>query len=119
MAGDRLARVPRRVAALALWSIAALTVACGDKIDPSDPTVLDIVNNGEVAIDSVNYSGCEAAEFGENRLAPSETVAPGASRAFEIDPGCYDLRVWFGEDPEVRFEEEIEEGETFTWEVEP
>ncbi len=108
----------------ALFRRAALSVllcagaACTDNTDPDDQTILEIVNDGDTAIEMVNYSACDDPEFGIDRLDPGEDIAPGASRVFEIEPGCYDMRVWFaGGEDEVRFDEEISPGETFEWGV--
>ena len=93
--------------------------ACADNTDPDDQTLLEIVNDSDTVIEMVNYSACDDPEFGIDRLDPGEDIAPGASRTFEIEPGCYDMRVWFaGGEDEVRFDEEIGAGETFEWAVE-
>jgi hypothetical protein len=107
------------------WWRAALAVlllgagaACADNTDPDDPTILEIVNESDTVIEMVNYSACDDPEFGIDRLDPAEDVAPGASRIFEIEPGCYDMRVWFaGGEDEVRFDDEISPGQTFEWAV--
>ena len=103
---------------IAPFAVAAALLAGCDNFDASDPTRLEIVNGRVEPIDMVNFSACDAPEFGEDRLAPDEDIAAGAVRDFEVEPGCYDIRIWFAGDTEVRFEEEISEGETFRWEVE-
>lgn len=92
--------------------------ACVDNTDPDEPAQLEIVNESDTVIETVNYSACDDPEFGIDRLEPDEDLAPGATKVFEIEPGCYDMRVWFaGGDDEVRFDEEISPGEVFEWAV--
>src|SRR5690606_946041 len=93
-------------------------LACTDDFDPNDPTRLSVLNGSGVVIEMVNFSACTEPDFDEDRLDPAEDIAPGASRDFEVEPGCYDMRVWFaGGESETELEIELAEGETFVWEV--
>jgi len=76
---------------------ALLAAACGGGDGPSGPSgpVMGLVvmgNHSNVPIIEVNISACSESSWGANRLQGGEVIAPGATRSFEVTPGCYDFR---------------------------
>jgi len=56
------------------------------------PARVTLVNNSGEEICYVYISPVESDEWGEDQLGATETVAPGARRVFDVEPGRYDLR---------------------------
>ena len=87
--------------AAALFALAP--AACGsDDNSPSGPSpapqtgTIAIRNDSDAPIDMVNFTSCEDASWGANRLASGETIAPGATRSWTTEAGCYDVRARIG-----------------------
>ena len=83
----------RSRAALGTFIICA-ALGCGGN-DPGGATLtIDNQSGGPVA--SVQFTGCDELEWGENQIDESETIAAGVQRSFDVDPGCYDIRAGSG-----------------------
>lgn len=107
---------PTRRAAAALACLAVLAVAaCGD--DSSGPTpegTLTIVNGSAQTILIVNFSDCSESTWGSDRLGASEVIAAGASRSWDVTPGCYDVRARVSGFAAVWFDQTVTNGGTLT-----
>lgn len=93
-----------------------LVAACGG--DGPDSGTLTIENNSGVTIAIVNFSDCGDPEWGPDQLDPDEFIEDGESRSWDVDVGCYDIRVIFvGGAEQENFDQEIEQGDDFIWTV--
>ncbi|HEX6644538.1 MAG TPA: hypothetical protein VF037_07670 [Gemmatimonadales bacterium] len=102
---------------LAVLAIAVAAAACSDSNEPGD-TTLTIQNDSGVDIAIVNFSNCDDPEWGEDRLDDDEFIEAGEDRTFDIEDGCWDIRVIFvGGAAQTDLGNEIAEGEDFTWVV--
>ena len=110
-------RVLGRVKVLLAILLVAFLAACGDDNDPGD-TSLTIENESGVTIAIVNFSDCDDPEWGEDRLDSDEFLEDGESKSFDVDPGCYDIRVIFvGGASETQLDNQIDDGEAFVYTV--
>lgn len=112
-----------RFAALAILIAALSYSACSDSNEPDGDTLIRVTNGTSSTIFKVFYSPCSQATWGNNRLDDDETIAPGASRSFGVDPDCWDIAVDFALDNPVGAHDEelrnqdISDGETLVWTV--
>ena len=81
---------------------------------PSTDATLSLSNGANVAIQSVFLSGCDETTWGEDRLGPTETIAPGASRTFSVPAGCYDVRASTGAKSGYWYDRDFAAGATVT-----
>lgn len=75
--------------------VLAAVAACGDSTTapaPATETRLVVQNSSSQAIVIVNFGPCTDPTWGPDRLGSTETIAPGAERAWAVSPGCYDVR---------------------------
>jgi hypothetical protein len=92
----------RKLMALSLTAL-ALAACGGDEDSSTGPApvpqngTITMLNDSNTPIVSVNISRCTDASWGSNRLNPSETVQPGATRSWTVPVGCYDFRASTGE----------------------
>lgn len=105
---------------MALVAAALLVGACGG--DGPEGATLTLDNQSGVTIGYVYYSDCDDLEWGEDRLGDTEVIQDGDDRSFDVDAGCYDIRLenlgvgegfLFAEMRDVV----IDEDEEFVWEV--
>ena len=100
-------------AALCLSALAACGGSDGVTAPtPSTDATLSVSNGANVAIQSVFISGCDETTWGEDRLGPTETIAPGASRTFSVPAGCYDIRASTGSKSGYWYDRELAAGQT-------
>lgn len=62
-------------------------------ITPPPDSMLRITNASNATVCFVNFSLTTETYWRSDRLGPSETIAPGATRSFEVEPGVYDIRL--------------------------
>lgn len=96
--------------------IILISLAC--RISTGTTAPLTIVNGlGGWRIHYVHISSQDTKGWGQDRLGPSETIRPGASRVFNIPPGTWDIRVTDSDgDTYTRRAVRVTE-EGHTWEV--
>ena len=110
-------RVLGRVKGWLAVVLVVLLAACGDNNDPGD-TSLTIENESGVTIAIVNFSDCDDPEWGEDRLDDDEFLEDGESKSFDVDSGCYDIRVIFvGGESRTSLDNQIDDGEEFVYTV--
>lgn len=68
-----------------------LLAACGDSTGPGSNATIVIHNGSSSTIMAVEYAKCSDDEWGPDRLPGGEVIAPGASRSFSVEPGCWDV----------------------------
>ena len=98
------------------WVVALLAavVFAGCSSEPNSDTQIVVVNATGETIFGVFYSDCDDPQWGDDRLDEEEDIATATERAFNVDPGCYDIRVDFDEsglDQVTLLNQEIDEGE--------
>ena len=85
----------RGAAALALVSLlgaCSSLVTGGDLIRPGEATgTIEVVNGMSQTLDVVLISECNASTYGLDRMGDNEVIRPGASRAFTVSAGCWDV----------------------------
>lgn len=67
----------------------------GDPNNPSSnggPASIVVKNNSSQAICFVNFSSSSDSNWGNDQLGSSETIGPGATRAWTVAAGSYDVR---------------------------
>ena len=62
---------------------------------PPEAAVLVLINRADVPVRYVYLAPCAAGDWGADRLDADEVVMPGQSRAFALEPGCWDARAVF------------------------
>lgn len=88
----------KRIALTLSVILFAFATACSGEsngiLEPPAPTkaTLKLTNNANVNIVEVNFALCSNPAWGGNKLGTGEVIAPGASRTWQVDPGCYDFR---------------------------
>ena len=92
-----------KLAALAAAALLSLgTAACGSdstgpsRSGPPHTGTISVMNSSDAPIDAVKFSNCSDPDWGQNRLDAGETIAPGATRSWTADPGCYDVKASIG-----------------------
>ena len=64
----------------------------GELIRPGEPTgTIEAINNTGGTLDVVLISECDASTYGLDRMAENEVISDGASRAFTVSAGCWDV----------------------------
>lgn len=64
----------------------------GDLIRPGEATgTIEVINNTGGVLDVVLISECNASTYGLDRMGDSEVIPSGASRAFTVSAGCWDV----------------------------
>jgi hypothetical protein len=104
-----------RTAARGLFTAAALIglAACGsDATGPAASASLELRNDSNLPIVSVNIAACSDESWGGNRLSAGESVAPGAIRTFQLTPGCWDVRASTSLRQGVWWDQEVNAGGT-------
>ena len=108
----------RSFGVLALAGVLAGVTGCDDIIGANAATIIVENNATIVPVWNLYFSPCGNGTWGEDRLDEDETIAPGDSREFGVDVGCYDLRAVFSD---ASFAEDhgiqLDEGDEFTWEL--
>ncbi len=88
-------------AILAIAATAALGgclggVGGGDLVTPGTATgTLNLINNSGATFTVVTISECSALSHGFTRLNSGETVRSGASRAWTVSAGCWDVQAGY------------------------
>lgn len=106
-------RISRWVATLFL---VLLFSACSS--EPNSDTQIVVVNTTGETIFRVFYSDCEDPQWGDDRLDDDEVIENAEERAFNVDPGCYDIRADFdlnGVDQVTLLNQVIDEDQIFEW----
>ena len=107
----------RSLGALALVGALAGVTGCDDITGSDDATII-VENNASVSVFFLYISPCTDDSWGSDELGSNETIAPGADREFDVDPGCYDLRAEFSDDTFAEdYGVDLDEGDEFTWEL--
>jgi hypothetical protein len=83
-----------RTAALATLVAPAAAACDKSSTSPESQTTatIELHNNANVPIVSVQIATCGESEWGTNKLNQNESIASGGARSFSITPGCYDVR---------------------------
>lgn len=105
-------RAPWLAAAVAALALAACGDDGGTGPTPTASATLQLRNDANVAITMVHVAPCSEAEWGSNRLASGETVAPGALRSFTLPPDCYDVRASTGDKFGTWWDQQMTPGDT-------
>lgn len=87
-----------RPTALAVFAMLAAT-ACDKSStgpEPQATATIELHNNANVPVVSVQIVPCGASEWGTNKLNQNESIASGGERSFTTPPGCYDVRASTG-----------------------
>ena len=109
--------IGRTLGTLALGASLALT-GCDDVIGAGGDATIIVENNASVSVREIYISDCDDDTWGSDELGSTETIAPGADRAFGVDAGCYDLMAVFLDDSEATdFDVQLDDGDHFTWEL--
>jgi len=92
----------KRLTVLAIAALSLGAVACGGGSDSTGPTpapqsgTIKLLNGSSATIIGVYFTKCEDSSWGQNRLASTDSLAPGALRTWTVEPGCYDLKASTG-----------------------
>lgn len=102
------------------WVVALLAavVFAGCSSEPNSDTQIVVLNATGETIFRLFYSDCEDPQWGEDRLDEDEVIENAEERAFNVDPGCYDIRADFdlnGQDQVTLLGQEIDENTIFEW----
>lgn len=92
--GTRFIR-PTAMAVLAVLAAAACDKSSTDP-EPQATATIELHNNANVPIVSVQIVTCGESEWGTNKLNQNESIASGGARSFSMPPGCYDVRASTG-----------------------
>ena len=111
-------------AALAAAVLTLGAAACSDGGgNPAGPSAsmgkVTLTNNSNATIIEVNYGLCTDSEWGPNRLSAGETIVPGASRSFNVTPGCYDFRAHTGSKYGIWWDKQVSAGGTLNLALSP
>ena len=80
------------LACVAVLSACSSLITGGDLIRPGEATgTIEVVNNTSGTLDVVLISECNASTYGLDRMGDNEVIPPGASRAFTVSAGCWDV----------------------------
>ena len=90
-----------RLTTLAAAALLLGALACGGDDATSPPPApqtgtIRLLNESSATIVAVYFTSCDESTWGSNRLAASESIAPGALRSWTVQPGCYDFRASTG-----------------------
>ena len=104
-----------RLTTLAAGALLLGAVACGgdDATSPSpapQTATLRLLNESSATIVAVYFTSCDESTWGSNRLAASESIAPGALRSWTVQPGCYDFRASTGSKTASWYDRELTPG---------
>ena len=93
--GDIMKSIIRGATALVCVSLLAACsslITGGDLIRPGEATgTIEVVNNTGGVLDVVLISECNASTYGLDRMGDNEVIPAGASRAFTVSAGCWDV----------------------------
>lgn len=105
---------PARILLLAtsVLTFAACSDDSGTGPDAAPNPVVLMKNEANVPITMVHIAKCSDDVWGENRLTGGQTIATGATRAFGITPGCWDVRASTGEKYGTWWDREVAVGDT-------
>ena len=98
--------------------LAAVLAFTGCSSEPNSDTQIVVVNATGETIFRVFYSDCEDPQWGDDRLGDEEVIENAEERAFNVDPGCYDIRADFdvnGLDQVTLLNQQIDENTIFEW----
>jgi hypothetical protein len=90
----------RRLALLLLLPAAGCGLLRPAEAPPGDGILL-LINRADAPVYYVYLSPCAAGDWGSDRMAEDEVVMPGQSRAFTLEPGCWDARAVFDDGREA------------------
>jgi hypothetical protein len=109
--------IRNRLTRLAVAAFAFGAVACGGSdstgpgAEPAPQTgTIRLLNQSTATIVAVRFAKCSDPSWGPNRLAESESLAPGALRSWTVEPGCYDLRASTGSKSASWYDRELTAG---------
>jgi hypothetical protein len=114
IAGSRNSRISAKFRGIAAFAAMVLALgACDrDSTGPTATAALELRNDANVPIVSVNIASCSDESWGGNRLNSSETIAPGATRTWSLTPGCWDVRASTANKSGSWFDREVTAGGT-------
>ena len=80
------------LACVAVLSACSSLITGGDLIRPGEATgTIEVINNTGGTLDVVLISECNASTYGLDRMGENEVIPHGASRAFTVSAGCWDV----------------------------
>ena len=80
------------LACVAVLSACSSLITGGDLIRPGEATgTIEVINNTGGTLDVVLISECDASTYGLDRMGDTEVIPHGASRAFTVSAGCWDV----------------------------
>jgi len=85
--------------------------------DPKATVRLLVVNNSDTEICYVYISPTSADEWGDDWMGSMESLPPGASRMFYVQPGVYDLQAADCDDNALAEEYEVDLTDDTTWTI--
>ena len=94
------------------WSDSAVA-RCKSTMIKEASAELHVSNQSSYAIHFVYLSPCGSERSFVDVLGPEEVILPGAQRAFDVDPGCWDLRGRLATGREFVFDSLLIEFESF------
>ena len=104
-----------RLTTLAAAALLLGAVACGGddatSPPPAPPTATSrLLNDTRATIVAVYFTSGDESTWGSNRLAASESIAPGALRSWTVQPGSYDFRASTGSKTASWYDRELAPG---------
>jgi hypothetical protein len=117
-----LARAARILAACALPGLTLVACTSGVAPEACEGACLAVANHTTMDLDEVRFSECSDEVWGDDRLTGH--ISPGESRAWEVNPGCWDIQASGGLGEQttcsnVAWDVSVSASETFTLTVAP